>query len=1369
MDVSAGATRRVARAAELWRSSLINVSGSNRLLYFKDLRVGTLDLSDAPQGAVSELLAMKTTRLSRLFPAGDEVTGAVKSLKTVSTKARVFAEEYGIHVTNVASGFATWPVSVPGPGSAWAGPDGGATPRLGASAPRAPVLLRPVDVTPRAGSVDGFELTVTAEPQVNPVLLHVLQAHGVRVDEVALLERSDDDEAAFDVLRKLCREALPGFHITPGLVLANLFYAEQPLVEDLGEDRAEFLASSTLVAALAGDESATQAVRTAGGDVAVDAPDRRPPGDEYLVLDADGSQSYVVNAVAAGQNLVVQGPPGTGKSQTIANVIADLVARDKRVLFVAQKRAAITAVLRRLEQVRLEHLVLDLFDAGGSRRAVVQGVSRAIDQRRTVARPRVDALHHRLSESRQQLVDSRQALHELRAPWGVAFAAEQAADGTRSQGLYDLALSTSSYRSALRLPVDDLLRWSEDTYDRARTTLAAFVVTGGTQPWLVQPGWSVAALRTSEDVAAGEQALEAVARRLPTALDQSARLAGQLCLPVPTTQAEVRQLLDVARTVDEVTAAGAARALDPTTTSDELAEQVAVTGPKAERTSQVAQLGFMARRRLLKATKERYPSVDEQALPALLQRAQDLRATWPNVFVRQTTGALLETDRAEQAWASLGQAVEALLPYVQKAPLEDMGLSELEQVVAQLSGDRRHRRLPRLHDLRQDLVDMGCLPVLQDFLRQQPLDETEAEDRFTQAFAMSLIEHLERTDPRLAALDGEALDRATAQFAQGDVEARQANADRVRRAAAERLAAVLDAEPAQSEVVRDQARRKRGFKPVRQLLDEAPDVLLAAKPVWAASPQAVSEFLPTRRLFDVVIFDEASQVQQAAALPAIARAAQTVVAGDSLQLPPTTLFTRTVESSEADRDELEDQDDPSSGLVIKDMESILDAVETKLGPQRSRHLSWHYRSRDERLIATSNRWVYEPVGRGMTTFPAADGLRALEHVVVPASPGVGPNNKSPRDEVRKVVDLCIEHAHRSPGDSLGVIAFGTEHANRIEAELERRLVDEPEQTRAWFAPVGDEPFFVKNIERVQGDEREKVILTVGYARGASGDLSYNWGPVLQAGGHRRVNVAISRARSDIVLVTSFAATEVDERRSDAEGFQLMRRFITFASTAGEDFGDVGAQPVQLNPFEADIMRRLTEAELDVTPQYGVGNYRLDFAVRHPLDSGRFVLAVEADGAAYHSGVVARERDRLRQQALEARGWTFARIWSTDYFHDPEKQIDRVLTAYREALKRAASPATRVQETQVQEAVVQEASAAAEARGRGPRPPVPRGLPILQYSDQQLDAMVAWVRSDDMAHTRDELFEMVMLELGFKKRGSNIVARIRAAIERSTDA
>jgi very-short-patch-repair endonuclease len=1389
---------RVRKVAKEWRASLINVSGSNRMLYYRDLKVGTLDVTEAKAGGLAELFRGNAVRPSRLFDEPTRILQATRALKAISGRARVVAEEFGIPVSAVATGFATWtpeefddPVrSVPRDVEVDEDDgDGGRAHRASRSgtgrAPAAPVLLRPVEITARPGSVDAFEIAVVGEPELNPVLLHLLEAtYGIHVDDEALLEDCGGDAAAlYERFTKLVGDAVPGFRIDERSIIANFFYAEQPMVEDLDDDQASFLAESDAIAALAGDKAAAEAARGAGREVALGVPDVVPPSTEHLVLNADGSQSYVINAIAAGQNLVVQGPPGTGKSQTIANTIAQLAAEGKSVLFVAQKRAAITAVLRRLDGVGLRDLALDLFDAGRSRKAVVAALGQAISTSKTVARPRVDALHEQIQRSRDALVLHRNAVHERRVPWGMALFGTRDTEGVTEYGLYDWAVATRHAVTPVRLPITALTNWTEATHERLREAISELTEHGGlAADFASRPGWSVGYLNSADRVADGTSragdaliALTEVRRQL-----SAASMATGTAIPEGAGLQWTRGFVSVLSRAAELISAGAEVVLDPNRVGDEgLADLLHATGDRRYRKQHPRELGMFARRRVRRQARELLPgTVAENQMHALIDGAAALRIEWRRWSQQPCPVMAPDLASFQAAVAELGSTLAALAPFIQHLPFgEAMILTEIEAWLNRLRADRSRHRLPRLHVLGQELLDAGCVAVLDELRGANGVVTPElARDRLSHAFAFSVIEHIESTDPRLAGVDAADLRRWTDTFASRDIEHQKANVARIRRAVAEHLTRALDAHPSEAQLIDYQIKRKRGFKPVRELFSEAHHVILTAKPVWALSPQMVSELLPAARLFDVVIFDEASQVLPAAAIPAISRGRQVVVAGDSLQLPPTTLFTRTVSALSIDDDDdlevpasaADDDESDQTGLVVRDVESILDALELQLGRERSRHLAWHYRSRDEKLIATSNAFVYKPRGRAMTTFPAADSGDALRHDVVAPSAGLGTTNKSPVGEVNHVADLVATHAHQHPQESLGVIAFGVEHARRIEKELERRALDD-RVLDEFLKGGGDEPFFVKNIERVQGDEREVVILTVGYGRGTDGRLRYNWGPVLQDGGFRRVNVAISRARSRMVLVTSFAAQDVDERGSDAEGFQLMRRFISFVSTGGQDFGDEGEQDFPLNPFEYDIYMRLIDAGLDVVPQWGVGGYRLDFAIRHPQRPGTFVLAVEADGAAYHSGLVARERDRLRQEQLEARGWRFVRIWSTDWFYDPQPQVDRVVSAYEGRIAEVNSEVGE-QRRPAQMRADEPAGAAAEIAWdsgrvtRGTRPSIQPGLPIGQYTDSQLKAMVRWVGSDDLPRTRDELFEAVKAELGFRRNGKNIVDRINLAID-----
>ena len=282
-------------------------------------------------------------------------------------------------------------------------------------------------------------------------------------------------------------------------------------------------------------------------------------------------------------------------------------------------------------------------------------------------------------------------------------------------------------------------------------------------------------------------------------------------------------------------------------------------------------------------------------------------------------------------------------------------------------------------------------------------------------------------------------------------------------------------------------------------------------------------------------------------------------------------------------------------------------------------------------------------------------------------------------------------------------------------------------------------------------------------------MRYMWGPLLAQGGERRLNVAVSRARSRMTLVASFEAEDVDPEANHSTGFELMYRFIQFMSSGGTSFGGDPGRDVELNPFEADIMHRLTQAGLDLEPQWGVGNYRIDFAVRHPDKPGRFVLALECDGAMYHSGVVARERDRIRQQHLERLGWRFHRIWSTDWWTDPEPQIEEVLASYATALEEMQQSVAVIGEAAEgetpSESVATDDSApvrnGSERTAR--RPAIIFGESISSYADSNLVQIIRWIKSDDIVRTDDELLEEAMRVMGYKRRGTRIVERLNQAV------
>ena len=435
------------------------------------------------------------------------------------------------------------------------------------------------------------------------------------------------------------------------------------------------------------------------------------------------------------------------------------------------------------------------------------------------------------------------------------------------------------------------------------------------------------------------------------------------------------------------------------------------------------------------------------------------------------------------AWREAEQQLAALAAF---APLAGLG-EDPEKASAALAADAETPwRLPRLHELARRFGALGLAPLL-DEMGSDEVTPDVVVAAFDYAWYRSILDQIRIRDPDYGAEYGAALDEIAEEFRVRDTEHLAANRARVRSAWARQLRDTVDKHPLQARVIRKQAALRRGHLPLRRLLDQTSDVLFALKPCWAMSPLMVSQVLPLTRLFDVVIFDEASQIVPADAIGSMIRAHQVVVAGDDRQLPPTNFFRQVDSGDPADDDDLADE----TVSLRAGFESVLDALRPLLPICP---LSWHYRSRDERLVAFSNDRIY---GGALTTFPGVARDDCLRHVVVAQDDGPG-QESSVATEVAEVVRLILEHARTRPRESLGVIALGMRHAERIDVAVRAALASAPADLEAFFAEDVPEPFFVKNLERVQGDERDAIILSVGYGKHPDGRMRYQWGPLLRS-------------------------------------------------------------------------------------------------------------------------------------------------------------------------------------------------------------------------------------------------------------------------------
>ncbi|EGL16336.1 AAA domain-containing protein [Paenibacillus sp. HGF7] len=457
--------------------------------------------------------------------------------------------------------------------------------------------------------------------------------------------------------------------------------------------------------------------------------------------------------------------------------------------------------------------------------------------------------------------------------------------------------------------------------------------------------------------------------------------------------------------------------------------------------------------------------------------------------------------------------------------------------------------------------------------------------------------------------------------------------------------------------------KQRKILPLRKLFRAIPNLVLTLKPCLMMSPLSVSLFLDSDNYnFDVVIFDEASQVCTEDAIGAIMRGSQVIIAGDNKQLPPTSFFAANTSDSDFDVDDSDDE-----GLDDTDaFESILDESLTVLA---ERTLRWHYRSRHEHLIAFSNAKIYN---HDLITFPShIDKVpnHGVEYIYVENGVYDRGGKKCNSREAARVAELVYEHFRNYPDRSLGVVTFSEAQQQAVDAAI-RQLRLQNQEYEKFFNEDKEEAFFIKNLENVQGDERDTIIFSIGYAKDPNGVMYMNFGPLSRSGGFRRLNVAITRAKYNVKLVGSIRPTDIKLESTNAEGVKMLRSYIEFAMNGPDAILNELTYTDTVNvdsPFEESVYDYLVKNGFSIATQVGCSGYRIDLAVKHPILSGRFVLGIECDGATYHSARTARERDRLRQTVLEDIGWRIYRIWSTDWIKDPLTEGQKLLEAVNKAL------------------------------------------------------------------------------------------------------
>jgi very-short-patch-repair endonuclease len=557
--------------------------------------------------------------------------------------------------------------------------------------------------------------------------------------------------------------------------------------------------------------------------------------------------------------------------------------------------------------------------------------------------------------------------------------------------------------------------------------------------------------------------------------------------------------------------------------------------------------------------------------------------------------------------------------------------------------------------IRKEAINLGLAPLVQ---KLESPDDTDFElgSLFERSFRKSLFFAILETEPILREFLGSEHDERIERFRNVDEHLSKLSRELIRA----RLAAGIPRDKAADEIPREEIgllKRELGKRmrhiPVRQLIGRIPTLLPRLKPCVLMSPLSVAQYLEaSHESFDVVIFDEASQIPVWDSIGAIARGRQLIIVGDPKQLPPTSFFASN-----------SDDDDDRTPDEHKDLESILDELMTH--GLRHKRLQWHYRSRHESLITFSNRQYYE---NSLLTFPSPETeIGGVRFRNIPAARYDKGKSRTNRLEAEALVQELISRLQDPKGSrkSYGVVTFSQAQQALIENLLdeERRKYPDIERHFGDEPPVEGEPVFVKNLENVQGDERDIILFSICYGMDEAGKLSMNFGPLNRDGGERRLNVAVTRAKHEVIVFSGLRGDQIDLTRTQSRGVRDLKYFLEYAERGPRALVAATTASALSDPdseFEKMVADRIRSAGFDVHHQVGCSGYRIDLAVLNPKSAGRYLLGIECDGATYHRAATARDRDKLRQAVLEDLGWKLHRIWSTDWWHDADAQMRKLL-------------------------------------------------------------------------------------------------------------
>lgn len=1198
---------------------------------------------------------------------------------------------------------------------------------------KSPLFLLPVNLT-RQGLNGAFRLTlVEDEIRINPTLDYKLSRDYAlnlsqfesRINDLDNLEDFDD---LINEIKKLITKANSQWKILEESCLSVFSFAKLSLYRDL-EDNASKILEHPIIKQIAGDNLQTINLNSKYLLASKDLDYKIDAFESKQILDADSSQEQAINAARSGLSFVIQGPPGTGKSQTIANIIAQALAQNKKILFVSEKKAALDVVLSRLKNSKLDKFCLELHNSQSKKSDLIDSLKSSIEDIKNIAlEPSRQEHLEDINALRLELNTYVENLHTIRQPVNKTLyelygkLKEYANDPDLEFTLQnieaidlakvndfenffksiakhkkiinnydnflwkDLAISSLSFeteneiRNRLiefknlipRLKQDSEIL-SNKYFNKNISTLkefkwlkeASFLILNSPFP---QKDW----FDTTQ--IANLQSLTLAAKfKHQEISDEKQKLLSRYSEAF--LQIDHENLLNIFNSrfkgvlkifdLEYWKAINSIKKMSKANTMLSFKALLEDLKRAAELDKQNLMLGKDNYALSLGDFYKEFDTNWEETLMAL-DWVKKILSKFDSISIKSNLLDLMSSESNEDDFEIFRQSAEKIMELDQALqsclnfhnellPQKNILEMSFEELLQNL--DQMLESIPEIEDwmdfkkLKKEAEALGLKQFLDALILDSNRDLDLVDRIFFRKFYQLWVDKIELENPILRKFNSKEQRLKIDRFIKADQSIIKRNQQEISKSLAlnwiEYASNSHHKEDLQN--LQHEFNKKRKHKPMRILIKELPSLLLSMKPCWMMSPLSVSQLFQEDVLFDLVIFDEASQIRTEDAISAIYRSKQLILAGDSNQLPPTNFFSYISEDDDYEND---------------NFESVLDECSVFLD---SYTLNWHYRSRHEALISFSNKYIYNDK---LISFPSpiAKSQNFGVHFEYVEKAFYEKGSRHNRKEAQKVAQAILEHFEKTPEQSLGVIAFSEAQQFAIERELAKLIKNSS------LAPLiqgqldhgQEEALFIKNLENVQGDERDIIYFSIGYAKDKQGLLSHNFGPLNREGGHRRLNVAITRARNKIQIFSSIYASDIDSSRTNAQGAILLKKYLAFAEASRFSEEDVTLMKVKSSNFvdyyenqqesfliEKSILEALDKLGYQAELHLGSSDFRIDIAIKDPKDTSRYLCGIQTDGIIYKNASTARDRERLRPSILQNLGWKVFHIAARDWLRNPQ--------------------------------------------------------------------------------------------------------------------